>query len=50
MMQVAVAPISGPVPISPLTRAQLLLDQIEYSVAIMAAWNEFLARGRKHDA
>ena len=50
-MQVAVVPITAPAPqVSPLARAQLLLDQIEYSVAVMAAWNEFLARGRKHDA
>ena len=47
-MQAAVAPISASV--SPLARAELLLDQIEYSVAVMTAWHEFIARGRKHDA
>jgi hypothetical protein len=44
-MQVATAPISAP-----LARAQLLLDQIEYSVAVLAAWHQFIARGRQHDA
>jgi hypothetical protein len=49
MMQAAAAPISAPAP-SPLARAELLLGQIEHSVAVMTAWHEFIARGRKHDA
>jgi hypothetical protein len=49
MMQVAAAPISAPA-VSPLARAERLLDRIEYSIAVLTAWNEFLARGRKHDA
>jgi hypothetical protein len=49
-MQVAAAPIGAPLPVSPLARAQLLLDQIEYSVEALTAWHEFIERGRKHDA
>jgi hypothetical protein len=51
MMQVAVAPISAPAPhVSALARAEQLLDKIERSVAVLAAWHELLARGRRHDA
>jgi hypothetical protein len=50
MMQVAVAPISCPAPVSPLARAELLLDQIEHSLAIAAAVAELRERGWRYDA